>query len=124
MDSGDAEQEFTDYLRGVLRVAGMRDSTNLSTIRPCAESHHGSVSECAKTRLSPLPPALSKSATVLGDGALTYGPEKIMECCYNFPIPMHTGFFGALDLQYIDNPGYNRDRGPVIVPGMRLHVEL
>jgi hypothetical protein len=24
----------------------------------------------------------------------------------------------------IDNPGYNRDRGPVIVPGMRLHVEL
>jgi high affinity Mn2+ porin len=61
---------------------------------------------------------------VLGDGRLTYGAEKIMECYYNFPIPVHAGFFGAFDLQYIDNPGYNRDRGPVIVPGARIHVEL
>ena len=61
----------------------------------------------------------------MGDGALSYGPEKIMECYYNFPIPpVHAGFFGAVDLQYIDNPGYNRARGPVVVPGMRLHVEL
>jgi high affinity Mn2+ porin len=47
-----------------------------------------------------------------------------MECYYNFPIPLHNGIFGALDLQYIDDPGYNRDRGPVVVPGLRLHVEL
>lgn len=60
----------------------------------------------------------------LGDGRLTYGPEKIMECYYNFPIPIHSGVFGAIDLQYIDDPGYNRDRGPVVIPGIRLHVEL
>ena len=60
----------------------------------------------------------------LGDGRLTYGSEKIMECYYNFPIALHSGIFGALDLQYVDNQGYNRDRGPVVIPGLRLHVEL
>jgi high affinity Mn2+ porin len=60
----------------------------------------------------------------LGDGALTYGPEKIMECYYNFPVPIHSGLYAALDLQYIDNPGYNRARGPVTIPGIRVHVEL
>ena len=29
-----------------------------------------------------------------------------------------------MDLQLINNPGYNRDRGPVVVPGLRLHVEF
>jgi len=29
-----------------------------------------------------------------------------------------------MDLQHINNPGYNRDRGPVVVPGLRLHVEF
>ena len=61
---------------------------------------------------------------VLGDGRLTYGPEKIMETYYNFPIPLHSGIFAALDFQYVDNPGYNRARGPVLIPGARLHVEL
>jgi high affinity Mn2+ porin len=61
---------------------------------------------------------------VLGDGRLTYGPEKIMECYYNFPVPLYHGLFSALDVQYIDNPGYNRARGPVTVLGARLHLEL
>jgi high affinity Mn2+ porin len=60
----------------------------------------------------------------LGDGALSYGPEKIIECYYNFPIPIHHGLYAALDLQYIDNPGYNRDRGPATILGIRLHVEI
>jgi high affinity Mn2+ porin len=60
----------------------------------------------------------------LGDGRLTYGPEKLVECYYNLPIPLHSGLFGALDVQYVDNPGYNRDRGPVVILGTRLHVEL
>src|ERR1700694_4792849 len=47
---------------------------------------------------------------VLGDGRLTYGPEKIMETYYNFAIPLHSGIFAALDFQYIDDPGYNRAR--------------
>jgi hypothetical protein len=60
----------------------------------------------------------------LGDGALSYGREMLMETFYNFPIPLHSGLYGALDFQYIDNPGYNRVRGPVLVPGVRVHVEL
>ncbi len=61
---------------------------------------------------------------LLGDGNLTYGPEKIMETYYNFPVPVYRGFYAAVDLQYVDDPGYNRARGPVVIPGVRVHVEL
>jgi hypothetical protein len=27
-------------------------------------------------------------------------------------------------LQHIDHPGYNRDRGPILVEMMRLHIDL
>jgi carbohydrate-selective porin OprB len=27
-------------------------------------------------------------------------------------------------MQYIVNPGYNRDRGPVVVPTLRAHLEF
>lgn len=47
-----------------------------------------------------------------------------MESYYNFPLPFQRGMFGAFDIQYINNPGYNRARGPVVVPGMRLHIEF
>ena len=60
----------------------------------------------------------------LGDGNLRYGPEEIMETYYNLPLWFMRGLFGAVDLQYINNPGYNRVRGPVIVPGIRLHLDL
>jgi len=59
---------------------------------------------------------------LLGDGALTYGRETIFESYYN--LHLWKGIFAAIDLQHINNPGYNRDRGPVLVPGLRLHVEL
>jgi high affinity Mn2+ porin len=32
--------------------------------------------------------------------------------------------FGSIGVQHINNPGYNRDRGPVLVPAIRLHLEL
>jgi high affinity Mn2+ porin len=59
---------------------------------------------------------------LLGDGNLTYGRENILETFYN--AHMWKGLYGAFNLQYIVNPGYNRDRGPVIVPGLRFHVEF
>lgn len=34
------------------------------------------------------------------------------------------GIYTGPDVQYITNPGYNRDRGPVVVPGFRLQLEL
>src|SRR5271166_3910302 len=51
---------------------------------------------------------------VLGDGRLNYGRENILESFYT--IHVWRGFFPAVGLQYAVDPGYNRDRGPVIVP--------
>jgi high affinity Mn2+ porin len=59
---------------------------------------------------------------LLGDGNLTYGRENIVEGYYT--LHLWRGIFAAFDLQHINNPGYNSDRGPVLVPGLRLHLEL
>ncbi|HLW82985.1 MAG TPA: carbohydrate porin [Candidatus Acidoferrales bacterium] len=58
----------------------------------------------------------------LGDGGLTYGPEKIAEAFYT--VHLWRGFFGAFDLQHVNNPGYNMARGPVVVPALRFHVDF
>jgi len=59
---------------------------------------------------------------LLGDGALNYGWERVWEGYYNWIIGH--GMSVSFDLQRIANPGYNRDRGPVLVPGVRLHLEF
>jgi len=59
---------------------------------------------------------------LLGDGRLNYGRENIEESYYN--LHAWKGLYFALDLQHIDNPGYNRDRGPVWVPSVRTHVDF
>jgi high affinity Mn2+ porin len=57
-----------------------------------------------------------------GDGALTYGSEKVMEAYYNFAIwkSIHV----TLDYEFVDNPSFNRDRGPVSVFGIRFHGQF
>ncbi|HUX67025.1 MAG TPA: carbohydrate porin [Terriglobales bacterium] len=59
---------------------------------------------------------------LLGDGALRYGRETIAEFYWTRPL----GAFASWgpDLQWIRNPGYNRDRGPVLVLGWRVHADL
>ena len=59
---------------------------------------------------------------LLGDGNLRYGRENILEAYYT--LHAWRGVFLSVDLQRIWNPGYNRDRGPALIPGMRLHLEL
>jgi len=59
---------------------------------------------------------------LLGDGNLNYGRENIMESYYTAHI--WRGIYVAPGVQYIVNPGYNRDRGPVVVPTLRLHGEF
>lgn len=66
--------------------------------------------------------ALGGLGFLLGDGALSYGRENIEEAYYTAQV--WSGVFASFDLQHIDNPGYNRVRGPVIVPGLRLHLEF
>jgi high affinity Mn2+ porin len=57
-----------------------------------------------------------------GDGNLNYGLEKIVEVYYDFQI--WKGIHAELDYQFVSNPAYNRDRGPVSVFGARFHVEF
>ncbi len=59
---------------------------------------------------------------LIGDGKLTYGRETILESYYTAHV--WRGLYLAPGLQYIVNPGYNRDRGPVLVPGLRAHLEF
>jgi hypothetical protein len=59
---------------------------------------------------------------LLGDGALNYGREAIIETYYTAHV--WRGVFLGPDLQHVTDPGYNRDRGPVLIPGMRAHVEF
>jgi len=59
---------------------------------------------------------------LLGDGALNYGRENIVETYYTAHI--WRGIYLGPGLQRIVNPGYNRDRGPVLVPTFRAHVEF
>ncbi|HET6176348.1 MAG TPA: carbohydrate porin [Candidatus Sulfotelmatobacter sp.] len=59
---------------------------------------------------------------LLGDGNLTYGRENILETYYTAHI--WRGIYLAPGLQHMVNPGYNRDRGPVLVPSLRAHIEF
>jgi len=59
---------------------------------------------------------------LLGDGGLSYGCEKIVESYYTANI--WRGVYASADVQHVVNPGYNRARGPVWVPGLRLHVDF
>lgn len=59
---------------------------------------------------------------LLGDGKLRYGRENIAETYYN--LHAWRGVFFSLGLSHVDNPGYNRDRGPVWVPSIRSHIDF
>jgi high affinity Mn2+ porin len=59
---------------------------------------------------------------LLGDGNLNYGRETIVESYYTAHV--WRGIYLAPGVQHINDPGYNRDRGPVVVPSFRAHVEF
>ncbi len=59
---------------------------------------------------------------LIGDGHLNYAPETIWESYYSARAT--SWLTVAFDLQHVDNPAYNQDRGPVWIPSLRLHVEV
>jgi hypothetical protein len=72
--------------------------------------------------------AAGGSGFLLGDGRLRYGRERILESYYRFQLSWPEGRYAlrwqlSPDFQYVENPGYNRDRGPVRFYGLRLHIE-
>jgi len=64
--------------------------------------------------------AAGGSGFLLGDGKLNYGFEQILETYYRIQIGRYVQL--SPDFQYIQNPGYNRDRGPVEVYSLRLRA--
>src|ERR1700691_5553561 len=66
--------------------------------------------------------ALGGLGFILGDGHLNYGREAVSETYYNLHVV--SGLYMGVQLSFINNPGYNRDRGPVVVPGVRAHVDF
>jgi high affinity Mn2+ porin len=59
---------------------------------------------------------------IVGDGRLRYGLESVFEAFYC--LSLVRGIWLAADYQFVLNPAYNRDRGPVHVFGLRLHTEI
>lgn len=59
---------------------------------------------------------------IIGDGNLNYGTETILETFYNAHLSKQ--FWLSFDYQFVNNPGYNKDRGPVHVFGLRSHIEF
>ncbi len=66
--------------------------------------------------------ALGGLGFILGDGHLNYGREEVSETYYN--AHLISGLYMGVQLSFINNPGYNRDRGPVVVPGVRAHMDF
>ncbi|HXP05038.1 MAG TPA: carbohydrate porin [Stellaceae bacterium] len=60
---------------------------------------------------------------IIGDGQLpNAGPEQILEAYYSIPVFSFAHI--AVDYQFVKNPAYNRDRGPVSIFGIRTHIEF
>jgi len=60
---------------------------------------------------------------LVGDGTLYHAnDEKIVEAYYN--AALLSAFAVTVDYQFIANPAYNADRGPVSVLGLRLHTQF
>jgi high affinity Mn2+ porin len=56
----------------------------------------------------------------LGDGNLNYGLENLVEFYYS--MHLEKNIFVSAAYQFLCNPGYNKDRGPVNIFSLRLHL--
>jgi high affinity Mn2+ porin len=59
---------------------------------------------------------------LIGDGRLSYRPEQILEIYYAYAISKASAL--TFDYQYIVNPAYNADRGPLSIFSGRIHAEF
>jgi high affinity Mn2+ porin len=59
----------------------------------------------------------------LGDGKLDYASEIALETYYDYKFK-DKQIWITPDLQFVADPGYNEDRGPVVIGAVRVHVEF
>ena len=66
--------------------------------------------------------AAGGNGILIGDGQLNYRPEKILEAYYAYSLNKWSAL--TIDYQFIADPAYNADRGPVSIYSLRLHAEF
>lgn len=59
---------------------------------------------------------------LIGDGRLSYGTERAVEAYYALNLTKFVTL--TFDYQFVDNPAYNRDRGPAHFFASRLHADF
>jgi hypothetical protein len=115
-DGANEDFAFTEvdrHLSGGIQVAGTRwgrasDRLALGGVQ------HG-ISDIHRAYL-----AAGGRGFLLGDGALEYAPERIVEGYYRLQLGAHVQV--TPDVQRIANPGYDRARGPATVLSLRVNV--
>jgi high affinity Mn2+ porin len=66
--------------------------------------------------------AAGGTGILIGDGALSYSAEKIVEAWYAAQLAKWLSL--SLDVQHARHPAYNRSRGPVPIYALRLHAQF
>jgi high affinity Mn2+ porin len=113
----EGQHESFAYTEANSTIAGGADVRYLRHFKTGFAAATGGISADHKAYL-----AAGGVGFLLGDGRLRYGRETVLESYTTYDFPK--GISASFDLQFVANPGYNRDRGPVWVPAVRLHWEL
>lgn len=66
--------------------------------------------------------AAGGSGIIIGDSALRAAAEQVVEIYYDTRLT--AWLHGTLDYQFVNHPGYNRDRGPVSLVALRLRANF
>jgi high affinity Mn2+ porin len=118
-DGSQESYEFTDMDRSFstgLSLKGASWSRGDDIIGLALEN--GAISRSAQSFL-----AAGGLGTLVGDGRLIhYNDEDVVEAYYSAALFSDAAL--TLDYQFIANPGYDADRGPVSVLGLRLHAQF
>ena len=64
--------------------------------------------------------AAGGTGILIGDGALNYRAEQVGEAYYAYAVKKWLSL--SVDYQFVVNPGYNADRGPVSIYALRVHT--
>ena len=80
----------------------------------------GAVNELSKAHRNFF--AAGGTGILIGDGRLDYAPEGIIETYYDWQVVEPVSL--TIDYQFVADPAYNRDRGPVHIFAARLHLEF
>ena len=105
--------EVEGHLSGGVQLAGNHWGRRLDRIGIAVLRH--TINDAHREYL-----AAGGTGFLLGDGRLRYGPETFVESYYRGQLGPYVQI--GPDVQYVRNPGYNRDRGPAWVTSLRANV--